>query len=316
MSRARHLRTSMAVVMILCGLSASLPSHARTLEVGADKQFAQPSAAAAAAQDGDKIVIAPGEYFDCVNWKANKLVIEGAGAKPEDTVITDKVCAGKGLFLISGQDITIRNLTLTRARVPDGNGAGIRMQANNLTVEKVRFVNNENGILVNNGLTGHLTIRDSTFVRNGSCERSCSHGLYVSSIDLLRIENTTFTETKRAHHIKSRAKRTEIINSTIQDGPTGTASYLIELPNGGDALIRGNRLDKGPKAENTSSAIMIGAEGVTQRTREILLENNTFRNLGTYDTYFVINLTAAEVEMKGNTLSGRVRPLKGDGAVH
>ena len=45
------------------------------------------------------------------------------GAK---VVITDKACQGKALFVTVGEGITVRNLTLTRARVPDGNGAGIR----------------------------------------------------------------------------------------------------------------------------------------------------------------------------------------------
>ena len=32
---------------------------------------------------------------------------------------------------------------------------------------------------------------------------------------------------------------------------------------------------------------MIGSEGVTQPTREIVIENNTFRNDGDYPTIFV-----------------------------
>ena len=56
-------------------------------------------------------------------------------------------CAGKGLLIIDAPDVTVRNLTLQRARVPDGNGAGIRMEGGNLTVDGVHFVNNQNGIL-------------------------------------------------------------------------------------------------------------------------------------------------------------------------
>ncbi len=46
-------------------LLLALPAAAATLEVGEGKKFAAPSAAAAVAQAGDHIVIAPGEYFDC-----------------------------------------------------------------------------------------------------------------------------------------------------------------------------------------------------------------------------------------------------------
>ena len=309
--------SSAAALLVATGLFLALgagsPAMARTLQVGADKEYKEPSKAAAAARDGDTVIIDPGEYFDCAAWKANKLVIEGAGQKPEDTVITDTTCAGKGLFLTEGQDITIRNLTLTRARVPDGNGAGIRMQANNLTVERVRFVNNQNGILSNNDVSGTLLIRDSAFIANGGCDGSCSHGIYASALDLVRVENSLFAETKRAHHIKSRARRTEVVGTTIQDGPNGTASYLLEIPNGGDVLVRGNTFVKGPRAENRSCAIMIGSEGVTQRTREILIEDNTFHNEGSYDTYFVVNRTATEALLKNNRFTGRIRPLHGDG---
>jgi hypothetical protein len=44
---------------------------------------------------------------------------------------------GKDLFVTDGNDITIRVLTLTRARVPDGNGAGIRAEGGDLTVQNV-----------------------------------------------------------------------------------------------------------------------------------------------------------------------------------
>jgi pectate lyase len=64
-------------------------------------------------------------------------------------VLTGKTCVGKGIFVIDGSDITVRNITFMRAAVPDRNGAGIRAEGRNLTVEKSRFIDNENGILAN-----------------------------------------------------------------------------------------------------------------------------------------------------------------------
>jgi hypothetical protein len=294
---------------LFVAFSAS-PAFARTLEVGPGKPFTKPSEAAAAAQDGDHIAIAKGEYFDCAWWKASNLVIEGAG--PADTVITDKTCGGKALFIAAGRNITIRNLTLTRARVPDGNGAGIRAEGESLIVEHVRFVNNQDGIL--GGLPGStIIVRDSEFVRNGACIAACAHGIYANDADLLRVEHSTFFETQHGHHIKSRALRTEVIDSDIQDGPQGTASYLIDVPNGGSVVIRGNTMEKGPNTENRASAISIGMEGITHPTREIVVENNIFRADGSYPTYFVNNATATEAQLRGNRISGRAKPLQGDG---
>ena len=142
-----------------------------------------------------------------------------------------------------------------------------------------------------------------------------SHGVYAGGYDLVHIENSRFIGTKQGHHIKSRARRTEVIGCTIEDGAEGTASYEIEVPNGGSLVVRGNTIVKGPKAENHSAMIVIGAEGVTQPTEELTIENNKIRSDGNWDTYFVNNITATEAMLRGNTLSGAVKPLRGDGKV-
>ena len=297
----------------LASLFLAFPAGARTLEVGAGKPFAQPSQAAAAAHDGDRVVIAPGKYFDCTVWRQNNLTVEGVSA--QDTVITDKTCQGKALFVTQGSNITVRNLTLTRARAPNGNGAGIRAEGRNLVVERVRFIDNQNGILAADQPQGEIIVRDSEFVRNGTCEQACAHGIYVGRLALLRVERSAFRETRQGHHVKSRAFRTEVLGCDIGDGPTGTASYLVDVPNGGAVLIQNNRLEKGPKAENHSAAISIGAEGVDRPTPEIRVEGNQFSADGGYATDFVVNLTATPAMLRDNHLHGQVRPLRGDGEV-
>ena len=291
--------------LLTLSLLALVPASgwAKTFEVGPEKQYKTLNDGLDAAADGDRIVIDQGEHFDCAIIKLNDIVIEGAG-KDGSTILTDKACAGKALLITSGDNITIRNLTLTRARVPDKNGAGIRAEGKSLIVERVKFINNQNGILSGSRPDGTIIIRDSDFVRNGICDPSCAHGVYIGNSKLLRIENSRFSDTRQGHHIKSRAARTEIIGCTIADGPNGTASYLIEIPNGGSVLIRDNTMEKGPKAENRSTAISIGAEGVTQATKEIMIVNNKFTNAGRYNTYFVTNLTATEAVLKGNKLTG------------
>ncbi len=302
----------MTRIAILAATLLATTVHARTLEVGAGKEFPLPSAAAKAAREGDHVMIQPGEYFDCATWAAKGLTVEGVGDASK-VVITDKACGGKALFITTGTDITIRNLTLTRARVPDGNGAGIRGEGAVLTVDHVRFINNQNGILAG-GDGGSLVVTNSEFDRNGVCEAACSHGIYVGHLDLLRVEHSKFTDTRQGHHIKSRAARTEVLGNSIMDGPQGTASYLIEAPNGGSLIVRDNTMEKGPNAENHGAVIIIGAEGVTQPTREITVENNNFRNDGDFNTVFLVNRTATEAVLRNNKLAGAVKPLQGDGS--
>jgi len=286
---------------------------AKTLEVGPTRHFKVPSAAIAASAPGDTVEIDPGKYFDCAVVAASRLTIEGRGP---GVVLTDTTCQGKAIFVTVGSDITIRNITFTRARVPDQNGAGIRMEGKNLTIERCRFVDNENGILAGGSPESILRITDSEFIRNGKCSENCAHGIYAGHIALLHIERSKFFETKVGHHVKSRALRTELIGNEISDGENGTSSYLVDIPNGGSLIMKGNVLEKGPNCSNQATAISIGAEGVTQRTVEITIENNTFTNDQSRDTTFVRNLTATKANLIGNALKGRVAPLVGDGEVH
>lgn len=306
-----RFRTRVAAIAIFATLPFALidPSYSATLQVGAQQTYKAPSEAAAVAKNGDHIRIEPGQYFDCAVWRADDLVIEGTGP---GVVITDKTCMGKALFVITGSNTTVRNLTLTRARVPDLNGAGIRLEKGNLTVDGVKFIDNQDGIL--GGVPGTtVVIRNSEFDRNGICAQACAHGIYIGEVNLLRVENTKFINTRQGHSIKSKALRTEVIGCDITDGPDGTSSYLIDIPAGGAVVVRDNTLEKGPKSENHSAAVAIGEEGVAHPTPEITISNNTFRNDGDFTTALVWNVTATAAMLKGNRLSGPVTPLKGDG---
>jgi hypothetical protein len=301
--------------LVLWAGSMSSPAGAKTVLVGPNQELKMPSAAVAVAKDGDTVQIEPrqGGYFDCAVWTANHLTIEGKG---DGVIITDKSCMGKALFVIGGSDTVIRNLTFTRARVPDKNGAGIRQEGRNLRIENSHFINNENGILSAPSPNSTITILNSEFNGNGKCDPDCSHGVYIGDAALLHIENCVFTNTHVGHDVKSRALRTELIGNTITDGPTGTSSYLVDIPNGGSLIMKNNTLEKGENSENHSTAISIGEEGVTQPTEEIVISGNKFTNDLNVTTIFVRNGTATEAVLTGNTLSKKVTALAGDGSVH
>jgi hypothetical protein len=309
-SASRNCRiAAMALLMLMLPMASS--AQPRVLDVGPGRVFPTPSAAAAAARQGDVIRIAPGTYEDCAVWRADGLVIEGEDA--ERVVIGNRTCLGKGVFVVAGSNVTVRGITLRGARSDDANGAGIRGEGVNLTVERVRFLDNENGILLAGVPQGALLVRDSSFIGNGSCARACSHGIYTGALELLRVERSRFLATREGHHVKSRAFRTEVLGCDIEDGPEGTASYLIDVPNGGAVLLRGNRLSKGPRSGNRSTAISIGAEGVDRPTPEIRIDSNAFTLEGSYRTVFVTNFTATPALLRGNSLPRTVTPLRGDG---
>ena len=309
----RHGMTLLRLsIGLCCVLIMPLNAYGRLLEVGPQHDLKRPSAAAAVARDGDTVEIEPGTYEDCAVWTADRLVIAANGP---GVVVTTKTCEGKGLFVIRGRDVTVRGLTFSGARVPDANGAGIRAEGRNLTVERSRFVDNENGILAASDPLSTIRIVESEFIRNGSCEKDCAHGVYINAVGLLRIERSKFTANKVGHHIKSRALRTELIGNEIIDGEFGTTSYLVDIPNGGSVVMEDNVLEKGRLTSNREAAVVVGAEGVKHPTTELMFKRNRFSNRLDSITIFVRNLTNTDAVLVENQIVGRVTPLSGKGTV-
>lgn len=309
MTRLRHTAIAFAAAM-LC----ALPASARDLAVGVTRVLKVPSQAATVAGDGDVVRIDPGLYADCATWRASRLLIEATGP---GVVLAGRTCSGKAIFITEGSDITIRGITFANASVVWHNGAGIRAAGSNLTVEDSRFLNNENGILAGGGPNSVVRISGSTFAGNGACIDACAHAVYAGApIYLLDIERSVFIDTKIAHHIKSRARNTIVRDNRIEDGLTGTSSYLIDVPNGGNVLIQGNTMEKGARSSNPGVAISIGVEGVKNPTDVLIVRDNDFHSEVAGRTVFVRNSTSAPVDLASNRVSGRQdMPLEGSGPV-
>jgi hypothetical protein len=307
----RSCLTAFSVIMLLTACTTG-PGGGNVLEVGPSHHLKLPSQAAAVASSGDIVRIDAGEYSDCAVWRTNRLTIEATG---DGAVLADKSCAGKGIFVIDGNDITVRNIIFTRAAVPDQNGAGIRAEGRNLPVEHSRFIDNENGILANPIPGSTIRILDSEFRGNGKCVPTCAHGIYVNAVDRLDIEHSRFFDQHVGHHIKSRARSTVLIDNDIADGANGNSSYLVDIPNGGDLLMQGNRLQKGKMSENTGTAVPIGEEGVSNPTHELTIRDNEFTSDLPGTTVFVRNRTDTPATLSGNQLHGLVTPLVGPGTV-
>ena len=300
--------------IILCLALLPLFAHAAgaaVLEAGAGKPFKTPSAAIARAKDGDTVRVAAGVYEDCAIIKQNNFTLEGVG----DVTMRAKICEGKAILDVKGSGVTIRGLTLSDAHVPAGNGAGIAAEGAGLLVDNTQFDDNENGILGANDPKVSIKVVNSVFVGNGACRPECAHGIYAGHSASLRVENSKFFRQNEGHHIKSRAAVTEIVGCRISDGPFGTASVLIDIPNGGTVLIEGNELIKGPMASNKANSIMIGAEGETNPPGPIVIRNNHFGNMSHRGTSFVHNFGSVPVQLIDNVLGSDVTPLSGLGTV-
>ena len=255
------------------------------LEVGPGKTYAKPSAAAAVAMSGDTIHIAAGDYRgDAATWSAPNLTLCGMGGRAR--LFADGAQSqGKGLWVLSmpaSATTTIINVEFHDTKVPDQNGAGIRLDGGNLVLRNTGFYDNENGILGCDGPTT-VTIENSEFARNGYGD-GYTHNIYIDGINRLNVRSSFFHEAKIGHNLKSRAKENYIETSYFMDGPTGTSSYLLDFPDGGVVFMRGNLLQKGPNADNSIS-VSYGAERNMWTANTVTLIHNTLattRGAGTF----------------------------------
>ena len=250
---------------------------ARRLRVGpAPRAYLTPSAASLDAQPGDVIEIAAGEYGgDVAVWQASDIVLcgEDSGAQIK---ANGKAAEGKGIWVIKGDRVRVENVHFSGAKVSDKNGAGIRAEGKDLTVRHCSFTENENGILAGEQRDSTITIERSRFVKNGAGDGR-SHNIYIGKIKRLNIRFTTLREAVVGHNVKSRAEETVLEYNRIMDGKEGTASYQVDLPNGGFGFLMGNVIQQGPEAEN-STLIAYGAEGLQHPLNELYLVNNTVVN--------------------------------------
>jgi hypothetical protein len=305
---APFVALAIGLLLVTTGQGAS----ARVLLVGPTRALTAPSAAAAIAQDGDTVRIDPGSYTDCAVWRANHLLVVAAGP---GVVLRDRVCQNKGIFVTVGNHITISGLTFAHARAPAHNGAGIRAQGADLTILHCEFLENENGILAAPMPDSTIRIEDSDFRGNGACEGECAHGIYINRVALLEIMHSRFVDQHIGHDVKSRALRTVLTDDTIMDGPDGTSSYLVDLPNGGDFVMRGCDLQKGVHSDNPEVAMTMGEEGVSNPTHQIEISDSRFQNNLDNPTIFLRNLTSTPARLTGNRMTGQVVVLDGPGVV-
>ncbi|MBE0643184.1 MAG: T9SS type A sorting domain-containing protein [Bacteroidetes bacterium] len=269
--------------------------NARVLEVGSGRAMTLPSQAAAAAQDGDTVLIDAGSYTDACRWTASDLLIRGVGGFAH---VRDKTYGGKGIWVLQGNNTTVEWIEFSGATVPDKNGAGIRMEGTNLTLRHCFFHDNEDGILAGDNAASRILIEYCEFARNGYGD-GYSHNMYINHIAEFTIRYSYIHHAKIGHNIKSRAYRTFIVCNGIANGDDGTASRDIDLPNGGLAVIAGNVIEHGPNTQN-SNVCGYGMEGLTNPVRNLYVAHNTMttaRSAGLFiqtpasgcDTVMVIN---------------------------
>jgi hypothetical protein len=281
----------------------------RMLKVGPGETYKRPSDAAKAAKDGDTIEIAAGVYKgDVALWVAHNLTIRGVGGRPHMDSGGASI-GGKAIWVVSGNNTVIENIEFSNCRVPDQNGAGIRLEGRNLTVRNSYFHDNDMGILTGNRQKGDVLIEGSEFARNSVTGKSgVGHNIYIGHERSFTLRNSYVHGAVRGHNVKSRARENRLLYNRIVDGPQGAASYLVDIAEGGRARLVGNVFHKGSGAENRP-AISFAAERRGAKDRIALINNTLASELAR--AVFLQNRGGAAAIVLNNILAGPVTPVVG-----
>ena len=238
--------------------------------------FAHLDDAVNAVRDGTAtILIAPGTYRECTVQTGGRITFKAV--QPGTAIFESQTCEEKAAFVLRGRGSAVDGIVFRGFAVPDGNGAGIRIEMGDLTVTNSMFLDSQEGILGG----GHETVRriaidHTTFAGLGQCEtENCSHSIYLAVDGEVAVTNSRFERGTGGHYVKLRARRVTITGNSFDDSRGSKTNYMIDLSEGGTGLIAGNTFVQGRAKENSSALIVVAAEGRTYPSTGLRIEGNT-----------------------------------------
>ncbi|MEP6645724.1 MAG: T9SS type A sorting domain-containing protein [Saprospiraceae bacterium] len=324
----KHLFLPLIFILPFC------TSRAGVWHVGTSRNYTLPSQVKNLVQENDTIFLDEGIYLnDATKWTKNNLhfIGLGNGAILQNNI---NIANGKGIWVFespgSSDNAYLENIIFDGAQVSDddgGNGAGIRFQANNLTVNHCKFMNCQNGILEGNGSvsTSNVIILNSEFENNGYQIQNnpqfsgYEHNIYISaSADTLLVMNCFFHHPRgQANSLKTRAQRCFILYNLIDEEDEGFGSWELNIAQGGLNIIMGNVIIQGTSGANHG---IISYDDAINSLEDFYFINNTvinkfggntrFFNIspsGGINTFKIYNNVFASVPGANNTMiSGNI----------
>ena len=254
------------------------------------------------------IRVGDGRHQDCAVQTMGQIAYEAA--TPGQAIFDGVTCEGKAALVLRGTAASVTGLTFTNMRVPDFNGAGIRLEHGNLTVSQSWFRDSQQGILTGPDPDGSITVDKSTFTRLGTCEGSggCAHSVYVGDYGSATVTRSRFEAGRGGHYLKSRAAKIAVLSSSFDDSAGHQTNYMIDLPGGASGRIAGNWFVQGPSKENHSAFIALAAEGKANTSAGLVIEGNDARFAPgvAWPSVFVADWSGDPIQIGANKLDARL----------
>ncbi len=305
------------ITLLACAVvAAPLPAQPRgapftVQETG--EGFDQLADAVAAIGGGrGTISIAPGTYRQCA--VQNEGEIAYVAAVPGQAVFDGVACEGKAALVLGGRGARVEGIVFQNIRVPDMNGAGIRLEAGELTVRNSLFRDGENGILAASDSNGAIRIEQSTFSRLGACpeDQGCSHSIYNSGSGTLTVTRSRFERGTGGHYLKSRSPLIEVTDSSFDDSAGTATNYMIDLSDGATGTIARNTFVQGANKENYSAFIMVAPEAREHSSAGLTITDNEAGLVPglTRRTAFVADGSGEAITIANNRLDAQIARLE------
>lgn len=305
------LRAACATAVAMLGVQTS--ASAAILSVGPGKTYAKPCAAIAVAKNGDTVEIEGGAVYsgDVCGIYASNFTIRGVNGRPKIDA-AGKNAMGKAIWVVVGSNVLIANVEMFGAKVPDQNGAALRLEGAGFTLLNSFLHDNENGILSGANAASDIVIEGTEFGHNGYGTGQ-THNLYIGTVRSLTFRRNFSHDAHVGHNLKSRAQTNYILYnrfSSLRPGETGSTaagqpSYEIDLPNAGTSYVIGNVIQQ-PAANQNGAMLAYGEEGATNTGHDLYVVNNTFLNDDTARGVFVMvgSSVTKPVLLQNNIFSG------------
>ena len=196
------------------------------------------------------------------------------------------------IYFDGGKDITFENFDIQGrpGSFQAGKAAIYIIGVENLTLRNLRISGfrgaNANGIFAAGPMRGTLRLDNIELFDNGG-NSSPEHNIYInqSTVDpkfTAHITNSWSHSAYYGHTFKSRAQRNVIEGNYFMGakaGATQAEAYLVNIPDGGELIMRNNILAKNYSGTNSNGAsITYGDEKLVDdsRSASVLIEHNTF----------------------------------------
>ncbi len=306
------------LTLLACLFVAAMPVPAQTpgapftvLESGEDFDTLAEAVASIGGGTGT-IMISPGRYRMCAVQNGGRIAYI---ARQPGTVVFDGVaCESKAALVLGGRSARVEGIVFQNIRVPDANGAGIRLEAGELIVRDSLFRSGENGILVSNDHEGTIRVEQSTFSGLGLCpeDMGCSHSIYNSGEGTLIVSRSRFERGTGGHYVKNRGRRIEVTDSSFDDSEGTATNYMIDLSEGSTGTIARNIFVQGANKENYSAFISVAPEGRSHSSAGLAVTDNQADIVPGVNrrTAFVADASGEAIEIANNRLAAQITRLE------